>query len=138
MKIYAYRYIEGFGQPIEFENTVMETDEQSFASFPSVDPATLTMIEESEVDIGVQVMPPKTTSSSQTGFSFKRNKIIQYESQYLDPEEAKIYLESPVELKVSPFCLSLCYTKLLTSPLTLHTFYDIQYYILHTYLLHSV
>jgi hypothetical protein len=103
MTIYAYRYLEGFGAPIDFSSTPLEGNEMATASFPSVDPATIKVIEEAEVDVGIQVMPPKRTSSSQTGFSFKRNKTIQYESQHLSAEEAQVYLDLPVtsvELKV--------------------------------------
>jgi len=101
--MHAYRYLEAFNRPCEFGDTGFEKNKNGLASFESIDPSKLSLLQISEMDVGVQVMPQKTAASTQTGFAFTRNKINQYENQFLDSESVKVILQKPADnvLKVS-------------------------------------
>jgi len=51
-------------------------------------------IECKEVDRGIQVMPQKTVSSTQTDYSFKRNKSVQHVTQKLTEKKVEKYMKS--------------------------------------------
>lgn len=98
LTIFAYRFREHFNRPIEFSDwDNSENNPNAFLGFESKDPEMFPSIETIEMDAAVQVLQTKATSSSQTGFSFKRNKMVQYENQFLDSEEVQAIMDLPVD-----------------------------------------
>jgi hypothetical protein len=97
LTVFAYRFREHFGRPVEFSNWKVEDNKNVYVEFPSKPQSEFPCIESLEVDVGVQVVQEKTTSSSQTGYSFKRNKIVQYDNQFMEPEQAQALLDLPAD-----------------------------------------
>ncbi|CAL8110058.1 unnamed protein product [Orchesella dallaii] len=80
LSVQVYRYRQHFGSECKFEDA--PKDSPSFkASFKSEPVEQYPCIQTVEVDRAVQVMPQKKETSTQTGFCFKRNKMIQYNTQ---------------------------------------------------------
>ncbi|CAG7727820.1 unnamed protein product [Allacma fusca] len=96
LTVYAYRYSEYFFAETNFQDSKYpEGSECSFTEFPSKDLSDFPGIERKEINKGVQVNPPKISTESQTGFSFKRNKMVQHEVQFIAPEEAETTMAIP-------------------------------------------
>ena len=96
LKIHVYRYSEHFNAPTNFSDAKFpSTSESYYTCFESKEPEKFPGIERLEVDKAVQVNPPKISTEAQTGFSFKRNKMVQHEVQSVKPEEAEVAMSTP-------------------------------------------
>jgi len=79
--VQVYRYRQHFGSECKFEDAPRLNNPSFNACFKSEPVELYPSVSTVEVDRAVQVMPQKKNTATQTGFSFKRNKMVQYSTQ---------------------------------------------------------
>lgn len=89
----VHRLRKHFGDECNFQNSD-PTNIHMFASFESQDPSVRPFIHRKEIDRGIQVRGPSVDCSTQTGLSFKRNKMVQSSIQTLSDENVEILMNS--------------------------------------------
>lgn len=80
LSVQVYRYREYFGSKCKFEDAQKtETNAGQFSASFKAEPTDLyPCVHTVEVDRAIQVNTQRTEVATQTGFSFKRNKMVQY------------------------------------------------------------
>lgn len=87
----VYRFRQHFGADCKFEDApkTEKTIANFSTEFKSEPPESFPCVHTVEVDRAIQVIPQMKDTSTQTGFTFKRNKMIQYSTQSITPKNVE-------------------------------------------------
>lgn len=91
--MHRLRTFFGDGEDVKFQNTDIE-DPNMTASFDPIDSSANPYIHMLEIDRGIQVKEVTTSSSTQIGPSFKRNKMVQHSTQSVSDENTDVLMKS--------------------------------------------